>query len=276
MSAGKVYYALCRTRAGHSAARLAVRALRRCGLLRGFRLPLEILTMDHAAVRSAMRLWSRVHWSAGDGMMPSEQLLAIYRLAATWPAEGDTVELGAWVGLTTSYLATACRARGRGTVFAVDTFAGTREGGARYPSVARFGGNTLRAFHEQIRRADVERYVVPLVGYTADVAARYTGGPIRVLLIDADHSYDGVRQDFELWSPLVAPGGVIIFHDYDVPEVRRFVDAEVRGRAGITPSPGPVAPNVMAVTKRVAGADRAPRLAGQRRHEPFAAAGTTS
>lgn len=275
MSAGKMYYLLCRTRAGHSAARLAVRALRRCGLLHGFRLPLDILTMDHAAVRSAMRLWSRIHWSAGDGMMPSRQLLAIYRLAATWPAKGDIVELGAWVGLTTSYLAAACRARGHGTVFAVDTFAGTKEGGACYPSVARFGGNTLHAFREQIRRADVEDYVVPLVGYTAEVAARYTGGPIRVLLIDADHSYDGVRQDFELWSPLVAPGGVIIFHDYDVPEVRRFVDAEVRGRSGLTLSPGPVAPNVMAVTKCVASVEPAPRPAGRRPPE-LAAAGSLS
>ncbi len=33
------------------------------------------------------------------------------------------------------------------------------------------------------------------------------------LFIDGDHSYAGVKQDFELYKPLVRPGGVIAFHD---------------------------------------------------------------
>jgi len=34
-----------------------------------------------------------------------------------------------------------------------------------------------------------------------------------LLFIDGDHSYDGVKQDFENYRPLVAPGGIIAFHD---------------------------------------------------------------
>lgn len=37
--------------------------------------------------------------------------------------------------------------------------------------------------------------------------------PIDVLFIDGDHSYEGVKKDFELYEPLVAKGGLIIFHD---------------------------------------------------------------
>lgn len=33
------------------------------------------------------------------------------------------------------------------------------------------------------------------------------------LFIDADHRYSGVRADFELYAPLVRPGGLIAFHD---------------------------------------------------------------
>lgn len=33
------------------------------------------------------------------------------------------------------------------------------------------------------------------------------------VLIDADHSYEGVKQDFENYRPLMAPGGIIAFHD---------------------------------------------------------------
>lgn len=33
------------------------------------------------------------------------------------------------------------------------------------------------------------------------------------LFIDGDHSYQGVKRDFEMYSPLVRPGGLIAFHD---------------------------------------------------------------
>ena len=39
------------------------------------------------------------------------------------------------------------------------------------------------------------------------------GKPIDFLFIDADHRYEGVKRDFELYSPLVRPGGLIAFHD---------------------------------------------------------------
>lgn len=39
------------------------------------------------------------------------------------------------------------------------------------------------------------------------------GRPLDVLFIDGDHSYEGVKQDFEMYSPLVAKGGLVAFHD---------------------------------------------------------------
>ena len=33
------------------------------------------------------------------------------------------------------------------------------------------------------------------------------------LLIDGDHTYHGVRQDFELYAPLVRQGGIVALHD---------------------------------------------------------------
>jgi predicted O-methyltransferase YrrM len=37
--------------------------------------------------------------------------------------------------------------------------------------------------------------------------------PIDLLLIDGDHTYDGVKKDWEMYSPLVKKGGVVAFHD---------------------------------------------------------------
>ena len=154
------------------------------------------------------------------------------------------------MGLTTSYLAAASTARRDGMVYAVDTFEGTKEGGTHYPSVARYGGGTFEAFQDQIHRAGVADRVTPLIGLSGEVAERYAGGPIRMLLIDADHSYDGVRGDWERWSPHVAPGGLVVFHDYLFPDVARFVDGLVEKRDDIIIKPGLVLPNLYAVTKR--------------------------
>jgi len=51
------------------------------------------------------------------------------------------------------------------------------------------------------------------------------------VLIDGDHSLGGVSNDFELYGPLVKPGGMLIFDDYDAddwPAIKEFVDGEVR------------------------------------------------
>jgi glycosyltransferase involved in cell wall biosynthesis/cephalosporin hydroxylase len=39
------------------------------------------------------------------------------------------------------------------------------------------------------------------------------GRPIDFLFIDGDHAYEGVKRDYELYSPLVREGGLIGFHD---------------------------------------------------------------
>ena len=39
------------------------------------------------------------------------------------------------------------------------------------------------------------------------------GKKLDFLFIDADHSYEGVKKDFEMYSPLVKTGGIIAFHD---------------------------------------------------------------
>ena len=39
------------------------------------------------------------------------------------------------------------------------------------------------------------------------------GNDLDVLLIDGDHSYEGVKRDFEMYSPLVRKGGIVMFHD---------------------------------------------------------------
>ncbi len=39
------------------------------------------------------------------------------------------------------------------------------------------------------------------------------GRKLDFLFIDGDHTYEGVRRDFEMYFPLVRKGGIIAFHD---------------------------------------------------------------
>lgn len=45
------------------------------------------------------------------------------------------------------------------------------------------------------------------------VEAVLHGRKVDFLFIDGDHTYEGVKKDFELYSPLVKKGGIIAFHD---------------------------------------------------------------
>ena len=46
-----------------------------------------------------------------------------------------------------------------------------------------------------------------------ELLAALDGNLIDCLFIDGDHSYDGARQDFDMYAPLVRPGGVVALHD---------------------------------------------------------------
>lgn len=101
------------------------------------------------------------------------------------------------------------------------------------------GGDYSRLHRRILRRLPLSSQRLHIVW--ADSHSQKTGEQIRqlvdrpldLLFIDGDHSYEGVRQDFEMYAPLVRPGGLIAFHDiaesnnsYD--QVQRFWN-EIKG-----------------------------------------------
>jgi len=71
-------------------------------------------------------------------------------------------------------------------------------------------------FH-QFTRADQRLHLLRRDSHHRDTVAAVTrilrGRPLDFLFIDGDHAYASVRADFELYAPLVRPGGLIAFHD---------------------------------------------------------------
>lgn len=50
---------------------------------------------------------------------------------------------------------------------------------------------------------------------TRDRVAEAVDGTVDFLFIDGDHSYEGVKSDFEMYGSLVGDGGMIALHDVD-------------------------------------------------------------
>jgi len=55
-------------------------------------------------------------------------------------------------------------------------------------------------------------------GESVEIARTMFPGVLDFAFIDADHSYEGVKEDLEAWWPAVRPGGFIGGHDWDHPE----------------------------------------------------------
>lgn len=47
---------------------------------------------------------------------------------------------------------------------------------------------------------------------------------IKLMFIDGHHDYDSVKANTLKWENKVEKGGVILFHDYDHPETKRWLD----------------------------------------------------
>ena len=113
-------------------------------------------------------------------------------------------------------LAAGCK-----TVISIDTFQGTK-------------GEVTEIWHREamlggyLGRLEGQR-AFPFVGKSEDLAPFIPDGIADLVFIDADHTYEAVKQDIMLWKPKLKPGGLLSGHDYDKkhPDVKRAVDDTV-------------------------------------------------
>ncbi len=125
------------------------------------------------------------------------------------------VEVGVWHGVTTKRLRSAMATDGE--LWAVDPY---------QPGRLKLSFPRLIAHYEA---EAVENGRVTWVEATgAEAAGRWRSSgrpPAEFLFIDADHTWEGIRADWEGWSDLVAVGGVIALHDSRSTPARPIDDA---------------------------------------------------
>ncbi|WP_328860388.1 class I SAM-dependent methyltransferase [Streptomyces sp. NBC_00306] len=158
-------------------------------------------------------------FEAATGFMPLNEGLALYAAAAEAAALGlPLLEVGTYCGRSTILLADVAREAGT-TAVTVDHHRGSEEQqpGWEYhdpelvdPAVGRM--DTLPTFRRTLFHADLEEYVVALVGRSPQVA-RIWNTPLGLVFIDGGHTDEHAGGDYEGWAPHVADGGLLVIHD---------------------------------------------------------------
>ena len=152
------------------------------------------------------------------GFMPDDEGLALHRAGRAGAERGPLLEIGGYCGKSAVYLGAA--AADAGTVlFSVDHHRGSEENQAGWEhhdpelvDAATGRMDTLPFFRRTIERAGLEDVVVAVVGDSPAIAAHWRT-PLGLVFVDGGHALDVVLADYEAWSPHVAAGGVLVFHD---------------------------------------------------------------
>jgi MMP 1-O-methyltransferase len=155
---------------------------------------------------------------AAKGFMPDDEGLALHAAGRDGGSVGPLLEVGSYCGKSAVYLGAAARAGGT-VLFSVDHHRGSEENQAGWehhdpevvdPDTGRI--DTLPFFRRTIERAGLEDAVVAVVGDSPVIAANWRT-PLGLVFVDGGHALDVVLADYEAWSPHVAAGGVLVFHD---------------------------------------------------------------
>jgi predicted O-methyltransferase YrrM len=119
------------------------------------------------------------------------------------------VELGVYEGSSAVVLARAM-APGSELVLVDPYSADTRW--AALPQGAWANATATRLAVNRARRTG-DATVRWILQRSQDVGRSWIGGPVDLVFIDGDHSYEACREDWEMWGSHVAPGGFAAFHD---------------------------------------------------------------
>lgn len=130
------------------------------------------------------------------GWLEPEDALKLYELA--WFANGPVLEIGTYCGRSAVIMATAAADRGGGVpVVSLDTD----------PTVIPFARRAAQAHGVQDRLL----FACTSVGVFFETIPSFSP---TLVFVDADHSAAGVQADLAGLEGHVAPGGLLLFHDY--------------------------------------------------------------
>lgn len=154
-----------------------------------------------------------------EGMVSFDEAMLLYRLAVK-VRSGCIVEVGSYRGRSSVFLGKGSLDGANIPVYAIDphkSFIGVLGG--------VFGPRDRTAFYRSMLDNDCSE-IVSLINLSSECFAQSWSEPISLLWIDGDHSYAGVKRDFECWLPHLQANATIALDDATDPSLgpRKLID----------------------------------------------------
>ena len=142
----------------------------------------------------------------------------IYRIAKK-VKKTVVIEIGSYLGASSCFFAIGLK---QGTVYCIDTW--------QNDAMTEGQKDTFQLFMENTGK--YTNKIVPIKGWSYkvinEIKDKIGKDKIGILFIDADHSYEGVKKDWDLYSKLIEKNAIVIFHDYGWADgVKRLIHEEV-------------------------------------------------
>jgi cephalosporin hydroxylase len=127
------------------------------------------------------------------------------------------VEVGAWFGKSTNYLASKIKESGKKINFvSIDTWKGTDDEQLHQTIVNSFSGDIFYEFIDNTVLSNNYGNFQLIKDTSKNAANCFSNNSIDFIMIDAGHSYEAVLDDLNIWYKKIKPGGYISGDDFGV------------------------------------------------------------
>lgn len=147
------------------------------------------------------------------------------RMVGKAPAKAHFVELGSWLGKSSAFMACEIRKSKKSIQFdCVDIWQSVPEEPFYHPRIEEIG-DVYHAFLDNMKKVGVLDIVKPIKLDSVKASSLYGSKSLNFVFVDANHTYEFVKKDIELWISKIKKGGYMGGHDYNSCEgVKRAVD----------------------------------------------------
>lgn len=156
----------------------------------------------HLFIQSQLRKVSLENAKNIHTHMTQAELNTLYDLARGLNKSVKALEIGSYLGASTCYIAAAISCN-HGHLFCVDTWENQTMPEGERDTFAEFKQNT----------AGAKAYITTVRKNSNDLTVSDFVDSLDFVFIDGDHSYRGVKNDYQKVNSWISEGGIIAFHD---------------------------------------------------------------
>jgi len=121
------------------------------------------------------------------------------------------LEIGSWMGNGSTNIFVDNLLQNNGLLYCVDTWRGNPNVTKHIEIVSKY--DVFGTFMKNVKAYEGEDIVKPMLMSSSDAASIFADKSLDIVFIDADHGYNAVRKDIDLWREKISEGGILCGHD---------------------------------------------------------------